>query len=77
MIPGLVIIFNKSISEGVLPELLKTAKVVPIFKKDYANFAKNYWQISLLSVFDKITEKLLYKRVQSFLSKHNVLCKNQ
>ena len=42
MIPGLVIIFNKSISEGIVPELLKTAKVIPIYKKDDTNFAKNY-----------------------------------
>ena len=77
MIPGLVIIFNKSISEGIFPELLKTAKVIPIYKKDDTNFAKNYRPISLLSVFDKIIEKLVYKRVQSFLSKHNVLYKYQ
>ena len=77
MIPGLVIIFNKSISEGIFPELLKTAKVIPIYKKDDTNFAKNYRPISLLSVFDKIIEKLVYKRVQSFLNKHNVLYKYQ
>ena len=77
MIPGLVIIFNKSIREGIFPELLKTAKVIPIYKKDDTNFAKNYRSISLLSVFDKIIEKLIYKRVQSFLSKHNVLYKYQ
>ena len=77
MIPGLVIIFNKSISEGIFPELLKTAKVIPIYKKDDTNFAKNYRPISLLSVFDKIIEKLVYKRVQSFLSKDNVLYKYQ
>ena len=77
MILGLVIIFNKSISEGIFPELLKTAKVIPIYKKDDTNFAKNYRPISLLSVFDKIIEKLVYKRVHSFLSKHNVLYKYQ
>ena len=77
MIPGLVIIFNKSISERILPELLKTAKVIPICQKDDTNFAKNYRPISLLSVFDKIIEKLVYIRVQSFLSKHNVLHKYQ
>ena len=77
MIPGLVIIFNKSIGEGIFPELLKTAKVIPIYKNDDTNFAKNYQPISLLSVFDKIIEKLVYERVQSFLRKHNVLYKYQ
>ena len=81
MVPGLVIIFNKSISEGVFPELLKTAKVIPVCKKDDTNVVKNYRPISLLSVFDKIIdkiiEKLVCKRVQSFLSKHNVLYKYQ
>ena len=77
MIPGLVVILNKSISEGVFPELLKTAKGIPICKKHEANFAKNYRPISLLSVFEEIIEKLVYKRVQSFLGKHNVLYKYQ
>ena len=77
MIPGPAVTFSKSISEGIFPELLKTAKVIPIYKEDDATFAKNYWPISLLSVFDKIIEKLVYKRVQSFLSKHNVLYKYQ
>ena len=77
MIPGLVIIFNKSISEGIFPELLKTAKVIPMYEKANADFAKNYRPISLQSVFDKMIEKLVYKRVQSFLSKHNVLYKYQ
>ena len=76
MIPGLVVILNKSISEGVFPELLKTAKDIPTCKKHDANIAKNYRPISLLSVFEKIIEKLVYKRVQSFLGKH-VLYKYQ
>ena len=77
MIPVLVIIFNKSISKGVFPHLLKTAKVIAIYRKDDTNFAKNYQPISLPSVFDKIIEKLAYKRVQSFLSKHNIVHKYQ
>ena len=71
-ITGLVIMFNKSISKGVFPELLKTAKVIPMYEKDDANFDKNYRPISLLNVFVKIIEKFVYKRVQSFVSKHNL-----
>ena len=53
MIPGLVIILNKMISEGVFPEILKIAKVIPIYKKDNADFANNYRLTSLLSVSAK------------------------
>ena len=32
IVNGLVIIFNKSFEEGRFPEMLKIAKVIPIFK---------------------------------------------
>ena len=37
----------------------------------------NYRPISLLSIFDKITEKLLHKRLYNFLEEHNILFHNQ
>ena len=33
--------------------------------------------ISLLSIFDKIIEKLMHKRLYAFLEQHDILCKNQ
>ncbi|ELT88901.1 hypothetical protein CAPTEDRAFT_130580, partial [Capitella teleta] len=33
----------------------------------------NYRPISLLSIFDKILERLMYTRLHSFLSKHRIL----
>ena len=40
------------------------------------NFA-NYRPISLLSVFSKIHEKLIYKRIYSYLDKNNLIYKKQ
>ena len=45
---------------GVFPSVLKTAKVVPIFKKDSKLNYSNYRPISLLSNIEKILAKLMY-----------------
>ena len=37
----------------------------------------NFRPISLLSIFDKILEKLMHKRLYAFLEEHRILCKNQ
>ena len=74
---GLVIIFNKSFEEGQFPELLKIAKVIPIFKSEERTDPSNYRPISLLSVFDKLLEKLMYNRLNPFFQKHNIFYKYQ
>ena len=67
IIDGLLVIFNKSIGEGCFPELLKIAKVIPINKGDDAVNPDNNRPISSLNVFDKLPEKLMYNRLDSFL----------
>ena len=52
---------------------MKLAKVVPIFKKGCPLDSSNYRPISLLSVFSKIIEKIMYKRLYEFLELHNIL----
>ena len=58
---------------GVFPSVLKTAKVIPVFKKDSKLDYSNYRPISLLSNIEKILEKLMYKRLHTFLNKNNVI----
>ena len=60
-------IINLSFSTGQFPSKLKTAQVIPIFKKDSPLECSNYRPISLLSNIDKIFEKLMYSRVIKFL----------
>ena len=74
---ALVIIFNKSFSEGQFPNMLKIAKVTPVFKGGEASDPNNNKPISLLSIFDKLSEKVMYKRISFFLSIHKILYKFQ
>ena len=73
----LVPIFNLSFSSGVVPHALKLAKVIPIHKKVATDHPGNYRPISLLSIFEKIMEKLMYRRLSQFLSSQNILYKYQ
>ena len=45
---------------GVFPSVLKTVKVVPVFKKDSKLDYGNYCPIPLLLNVEKILEKLMY-----------------
>ena len=58
---------------GVFPSVLKTAKVVPVFKKDSKLDYSNYCLIFLLSNVEKILEKLMYKRMYTFLNSNNII----
>ena len=71
-------IFNKSIDLGTFPSKLKMAKVIPIFKSDDNTDPNNYRRpISLLSCFNRIFEKLVYKRMKSFIEENNILSTSQ
>ena len=65
-------LFNLSFKTGVFPSVLKTAKVIRIFKKDSKLDYSNYRPISLLSNIEKILEKLMYKRLYTFLKNKNI-----
>ena len=66
-------ICNTSFASGTFPETLKIAIVEPLHKKGNTGEVQNYRPISFLSVFSKITEKLMYCRLMSFVTKNNIL----
>jgi len=71
-------IFNLCFSTGTFPEVLKIAKVLPVYKqKGSVIESNNYRPISLLSNMDKVLEKLIYKRTYCFLSRFKILYTNQ
>ena len=73
----LEMLFNMSFSLGIVPSSLKISNVIPIYKKDSQYSLSNYRPISLLSVFDKLLEKLMANRLVTFLEKNNLLFGNQ
>ena len=66
-------IINDSFLSGIFPNKLKIAKVIALYKKDSRDNPPNYRPISLLSVFSKLIEKTMYKRLYSFLDSCNIL----
>ena len=66
-------IVNDSFLSGIFPNKLKIAKVVTPCKKDSTDNPTNYRPISLLAVFSKLIEKIMYKRLYSFLDSRSIL----
>ena len=58
---------------GIFASVLKTAKVLLVFQKDSKLDYSNYCPISLLSNTEKILEKLMCKRLYTFLNNNNII----
>ena len=77
LVPHLVKIFNLSFRTGIFPNLMKLAKVIPIFKAGSKFLVNNYRPISLLSVFSKIFEKIVHQQLFDFMSTNSVIFESQ
>ena len=70
-------LINLCFETGVFPDLLKFAKITPLHKKESKLDFHNYRPISLLSIYSKIFEKLIYFRVYAYLVKYNLISSKQ
>ena len=70
-------ICNRSFSEGIFPEHMKTAKVIPLFKSGEKSYFTNYRPASLLPQFSKVLEKLFCSRFTKFIERNEILSDNQ
>ena len=73
----LVKLINFSFSKRTFPNLLKFANVTPVFKKGDNLDYNNYRPISLIPNIGKLIEKIVHKRLYSFLEKNSLLFKQQ
>ena len=56
----LKILSEKALKEKKFPDIWKLGHVVPVHKKEEKNLLKNYCPISLLPIFSKIFERVIY-----------------
>ena len=63
-------ILNQSMTTGIVPQNMKIAKVIPIFKSGDKHIFNNYRPMSILPAFSKILEKMLSIKLISYLEKH-------
>ena len=75
--PALSIIYQASLDQGVLPDIWKTATIVPIHKKGSQTICSNYRPISLTCICSKVLEHIIYSNISVHLNTNNILCEEQ
>ena len=68
----LPIIYKKCLEKGCFLNEWKKANVVPVYKK-----MTNYRPISLLPIYGKVLERLLYKSMFEFFIQNDLITPNQ
>lgn len=75
--PLLQHVISSSLSQGIFPEKLKCAKVIPLHKGGSKSDLSNYRPISLLSCFSKLYERAMHTRVSNFLTRNDIIYPSQ
>ena len=66
-----------NMSEGIIPDELKIAKIIPVHKSNAKDDISKYRPISLLPSISKILGKVVYKRTFHFIQSNKILNNNQ
>ena len=70
-------IFRTAIETGIFPDQWKKGNIIPVHKKESEQLIKNYRPISLLPIFAKIFEKVIYKTMFEYFQNNNFLSVHQ
>lgn len=73
----LALCINKSLRQGVYPDVLKVARVTPIFKGGSKEISPNHRPISVLSSLNKVYETVLESRLREFLKAEGLMYDHQ
>ena len=66
-------VINLSLIQGIVPDDLKSSRVVPIFIKNDKTEVRNYRPVSILSIISKVFERVVYDQLETFLDERKLL----
>ena len=66
-------IINLSISNGIVPDEMKIARVIPLYKSGDRELIVNYRPVSILQSFSKFFERVIYNRLINYIDKHEII----
>ena len=75
--PSITYLVNKSISDGIVPDLWKVARVTPLYKSDDKLQVENYRPISVLPVLSKVVERVVHSQLNAHLHQLDFLYQHQ
>ena len=77
IIRPLTMIFDSAIKLGEFPDSWKKGNIIPVHKKENKSLLKNYRPISLLPIFGKIFEKIIFNNLFSYFENNKFLSDRQ
>ncbi len=69
--------FNIFMAKGIFPDVVKTGRVTPIYKKGNPEEIGNYRPVTTIAIFGKIFEKVIYTRIYSFATSQGIISPTQ
>ena len=69
--------FSNYPAQGIFPEKIKIARIMPIYKGGDKENVVNFRPIFVLPCFSKILERIMYNRLYLYLTENNLLYNKQ
>lgn len=66
IVPSLTKLINISLQQKIVPDMWKSANVIPLHKKSDKSVLNNYRPVSILPAPSKILERIVFKRLYNF-----------
>ncbi|XP_075162712.1 uncharacterized protein LOC142235342 [Haematobia irritans] len=70
-------IFNKMIEDSIYPTVMKIHKIVPVPKHNASTKIIDYRPVSILPIFDKIFETIIFDQLTSHVNENDILYNRQ
>ena len=77
LVKPLIILSQNSIKSSHYPDIWKKSNVIPVYKQNDKQLIQKCRPISLLSIFGKMFEKVVFNRIYNFLLNERLLNPNQ